>query len=99
MKGHAMNVESEIQELKRRVGDLEGAVSVLTGQAGKVHPDLIKLSSATAASFDRMEALVGRVAGRLDLLNTQVWSLRDDLPHLLATANAGGGKSGPSDAN
>lgn len=90
-----MDVEEEIKELKRRVGDLEGAVNVLTGQIGKVHPDLIALGAATSSRFDKVEELVGRVANRIDLMNTQIWSLRDDLPQLVAEALARRGDRGP----
>lgn len=78
-----MDVESEIMDLKRRVGDLEGAVNVLTGQVAKVDPHLIALATKQEGRFDKIEDLVGRLNGRLDLLNTQLWSLRDDLPDLL----------------
>jgi hypothetical protein len=81
-----MNIEQEITDLKRRVGDLEGAVNVLTGQVGKVHPDLMAMGAATERRFDKVEDLVGRIANRLDTLNTQLWSLRDDMPDLVATA-------------
>ncbi len=81
-----MDIEAEIRDLKRRVGDLEGAVSVLTGQFSKVHPDLLSLTTTTAARFDRVDDQVGRLVERLDLVNTQVWSLRDDLPELIAQA-------------
>ena len=81
-----MDMESEIRELKRRVGDLEGAVSVLAGQVGKVHPDLVALTNATSSRFDRVEDLVGKITGRLDVVNTQLWSLRDDLPRMIVEA-------------
>ncbi len=81
-----MDVENEILELKRRVGDLEGAVSVLTGQLGKVHPDLVAHSTATTRRFDKVDETVGKVVSRMDLINTQLWSLRDDLPTLVADA-------------
>ena len=81
-----MNVENEIIELKRRVGELEGAVNVLTGQVGKVHPELVVLAASSAGGFDKVEAMVGKVASRLDLLNTQIWSLRDDMPQMVAAA-------------
>ncbi len=79
-----MDVESEIMDLKRRVGDLEGAVNVLTGQVAKVDPHLVALSTKYEGRFDKIEELVGKTNSRLDLLNTQMWSLRDDLPALLA---------------
>ena len=79
-----MDVKSEIMDLKRRVGDLEGAVNVLTGQVAKVDPHLVALSAKNEGRFDKIEELVGKTNNRLDLLNTQLWSLRDDLPALLA---------------
>lgn len=84
-----MDVENEIQQLKRRVGDLEGAVRVLSGHIDKVHPELLNFQTNTANRFDKVEELMSKVVGRIDLLNTQVWSLRDDLPVLLADAISG----------
>ena len=81
-----MDIEAQIQDLKRRVGDLEGAVNVLAGQFGKVHPALVALSDTTGRRFDHVEQLMLRAVERLDTANTQVWSLRDDLPHLVASA-------------
>ena len=83
-----MDIEHEITALKRRVGDLEGAVNVLTGQIGNVHPDLVALSTVATSRFDKVEDLVGKVFGRMDLMNTQIWSLRDDMPELVAAALA-----------
>lgn len=85
-----MDIEGEITELKRRVGDLEGAVNVLAGRVGQVHPDLMALRQTTTDRFDKVEDLVGKVVGRLDDLNSQVWSLRDDLPHILSAARERG---------
>lgn len=81
-----MDVENEIRELKRRVGDLEGAVNVLTGQIGQVRPDLMALGAATEGRFDKVEELIGKVVSRIDTMNTQMWSFRDDLPGLIAEA-------------
>ena len=81
-----MDIESEIQDLKRRVGDLEGAVSVLTGQLRDVHPNLLSLQSQTTQRFDTVETLMGRIVSRLDDVNLQVWSLRDDFPVLVSEA-------------
>ena len=81
-----MNYEHEINDLKRRVGDLEGAVSVLSGQLGKVQPELTALGAASTHRFDKMEQLIAKTTSQLELLNTQVWSIRDDLPVLLSEA-------------
>ena len=84
--GAEMDIETEINDLKRRVGDLEGAVNVLAGQLGKVHPELVAMGDRTIQRFDAMEGLMNRAVNRLDTVNTQVWSLRDDLQHLVAAA-------------
>ena len=81
-----MDLETEIKDLKRRVGDLEGAVNVLAGQFSKVHPGLVALTESAGRRFDSVDSLINRAVERLDTVNTQVWSLRDDLPHLVATA-------------
>jgi hypothetical protein len=81
-----MDVQSEISELKRRVGDLEGAVSVLTGHLGRVYPELLELQQQSAQSFDKIGAVMERLVARMDMMGTHVWSLRDDLPGLIAEA-------------
>ena len=81
-----MDFECEIRDLKRRVGDLEGALNVLTGQLGKIHPDIVLLGETTLQRFDEVFLTMDRMIHRLDTMNTQVWSLRDDMPSLLADA-------------
>ncbi len=81
-----MDVEAEIDDLKRRVGDLEGAVNVLMGQFGKIHPEMLAIKRESADGFQRMAAATASVLARVDTLNTQVWSLRDDLPMMLNEA-------------
>lgn len=88
-----MDVEQEISELKRRVGDLEGAVNVLTGQLSRVQPALQALTEATTLHFGRADECFKRMTTRLDRIDTHVWSLRDDLPEMLRealTAHHGG---------
>ena len=81
-----MDFENEIEELKRRVGDLEGAVNVLAGKLGDVYPEVVSLKSATAIRFDGIDTGMGRLTKKLDDVNTQVWSLRDDFPELIGDA-------------
>lgn len=81
-----MDVEREIQDLKRRVGDLEGAINVLAGQFGSLQPELVGFKEATRGRFDTLDDVLGRIGSRLDTVNTQVWSLRDDFPVLMAEA-------------
>ncbi|HXF54125.1 MAG TPA: hypothetical protein VNK52_08375 [Hyphomicrobiaceae bacterium] len=81
-----MDIEAEIEGLKRRVSDLEGALNVLTGQLREVHPNLSGLRTETNERFDRVVSLMGRIVNRLDDVNLQVWSLRDDFPGMLSAA-------------
>lgn len=81
-----MDIEAEIHDLKRRVGDLEGAVNVLAGQIGRLHPDLTTLRQQSASRFDGIDRVMDGIVKRLDQVNLQVWSLRDDFPHLVGDA-------------
>ncbi|MGE3918227.1 MAG: hypothetical protein AB7F78_21245 [Hyphomicrobiaceae bacterium] len=81
-----MDVDAELKLLKSRVDDLESAVKVLTGQLRSVQPDLIELRSETGRRFDAVDVHMQRVVQRLDSVNLQVWSLRDDLPDILRRA-------------
>lgn len=82
----AMDIEREIAELKRRVGDLEGAVNVLTGQLSQVQPAIAKLTDSTSERFDKTDDSLKLVTKRLERLDTHVWSLRDDLPDMIREA-------------
>lgn len=78
-----MDVSAEIDDLKRRVGDLEGAVNVLSGRFGAIHPELLAMQRESTNGFGRIGVLLDRMLVRLDTMNTQIWSLRDDLPKLV----------------
>lgn len=67
-----MNLEAEIRELKRRVGELEGGWGFLTGQLRSVHADLLKFQELTEGRFDSVD-------GRLDRLETDVGELKVDV--------------------
>jgi hypothetical protein len=81
-----MDIEGEINDLRRRVDELEGAVNVLTGQMRHVHPELVALRKLSVDRFDGLDALIGRFVSRMDTLNSQIWSLRDDFPTLVDKA-------------
>lgn len=91
-----MNIESEIEALKRRVGDLEGAVNVLAGQVRNIDPMMTFIREETNRRYETTDRLLERMLQRLDTINTQVWSIRDDLPVLLDEAlsrNTGTGQA------
>ena len=81
-----MDIEFEIRDLKRRVGDLEGAVNVLASRMQAARPELEALRSHCNGRFDNIDAQISKVVQHLDTLNTQTWSLRDDLPEMIAAA-------------
>lgn len=81
-----MNMEAEILDLKRRVGDLEGALSVLTGQLRTVHPELMAFKMDAGDRFERMTGALTGLERRLAGVEVQVWSLRDDLPAIVRSA-------------
>ena len=95
-----MDVEAEIRELKRRVGELEGGFGFLTQQVQAVHRDLLGFQEQTDQRFDkidrqfeRVDGRFGKVDGRLDGvesevrgLKTEVASLRKDLPSVVGDA-------------
>lgn len=100
-----MDIESEIRNLKKRVDDLEGAFSVLTGQLRTVAPGLADLSKETRSHFDRLDTTlrgldiqISTVGARMNGLELQVWSLRDDLPALLGAAVGRTIKGPPADS-
>jgi predicted nuclease with TOPRIM domain len=82
-----MDVETEILDLKRRVGELEGGFGFLTQQVQGVHRDLIGFQQQTNARFDRVEGRLDRVEGRLggvegrlDRVESEIRQLREELP-------------------
>jgi flagellar capping protein FliD len=75
----AMDVESEIRDLKRRVGEIEGSFGFLTQQIKSVHKDLLAFQARTEQRLDKVD-------GRLDRLDKGVRSLRDDMPGIVGAA-------------
>jgi hypothetical protein len=82
-----MDVEGEIRDLKRRVGELEGGFGFLTQQVRAVHRDLLNFQTLTTVRFDavdgrfdRVDGRLDKVEGRLDRVETEVRQLREELP-------------------
>ena len=82
----AMNVEAEIRDLKRRVGEIEGSFGFLTQQLKSVHKDLLTFQARAEQRFDAIDARFDRVDGRLDRLDTGIRKLRDDMPGIVGDA-------------
>jgi len=87
----AMDVEAEIRDLKRRVGELEGSFGFLTEQVKMVHRDLLAFEARTEQRFERVEQRFDkidqrfdRVDGRLDRVEGGLRGLRVDMPGIVA---------------
>ena len=82
-----MDVEAEIRDLKRRVGELEGGFGFLTQQVQGVHRDLLGFQQQTNRRFDKVDSRFDKVDGRFDKVEadirgvkTDIAGLREDLP-------------------
>lgn len=63
-----MDVESEIRELKRRVGELEGSHGFVGGQVRDVHRALLGFQEETGGRLDRLESKVEEMDHKIDEL-------------------------------
>ena len=79
----SMDVEAEIRDLKRRVGELEGSFGFLTRQVGDVHKDLLAFEARTEERFDKVDDRLDKIDGRLDHLDTGLRGLRTDMPKIV----------------
>src|SRR5690242_2051372 len=87
----SMDVEAEIRDLKRRVGELEGSFGFLTRQVGDVHKDLLAFEARTEERFDKVDqhfdkvdGRLDKIDGRLDHLDTGLRGLRTDMPKIVS---------------
>jgi tetrahydromethanopterin S-methyltransferase subunit G len=74
-----VDVEAEIRDLKRRVGEIEGSFGFLTEQVKGVHRDLLGFQEGTEQRFDKID-------GRLDKVEGEVRGLRGDMPGIVGDA-------------
>lgn len=95
-----MDMEAEIRELRRRVGELEGGWGFLTSQIRDVHRDLLGFQAETDERLDKIDNRLDKVDKRLDKIDNRldkvdnrldrvecgIKSLRDDLPGIVGDA-------------
>lgn len=79
----AMNVEAEIRDLKRRVGELEGSFGFLNEQVKSVHRDLLTFQERTEQRFDRLDGKVDRIESKVDSLDRKIDAKVDGLARSL----------------
>ena len=72
----SMNVEAEIRDLKRRVGELEGSFGFLTRQVQTVHKDLLAFEAKTEDKLKEHDK-------RFDKIERDIQGLRDDMPKIV----------------
>ncbi len=82
----AMNIEAEIRDLKRRVGELEGSFGFLTRQVQNVHKDLLAFEEKTEQRFNRLENKIDAVDRKIDV---KIDGLAKALPGIVGDALSG----------
>jgi hypothetical protein len=85
-----MNIEAEIRDLKRRVGELEGSFDFPTRLAQNIHTDLLAFEKKTEQIFSTVDQRFDRVESKLDSLDrkidTKVDGLTKALPGIVGEA-------------
>jgi hypothetical protein len=79
-----MDVESEIRDLKRRVGEIEGTYGFLSSQVREVHRAVLGFQEQTNERFDTVESRVDDVRNRLQHFEAATQRHLDALPRALA---------------
>ncbi|MBC7832233.1 MAG: hypothetical protein H7Y62_09470 [Hyphomicrobium sp.] len=67
-----MDVESEIRDLKRRVGELEGTYGFVTGQVRDVHRAVLGFQEQANDRFDRLDVRFEGAEERLDHIDARL---------------------------
>jgi hypothetical protein len=81
-----MDVEAEIRDLKRRVGELEGSFEFRARQVRAVHQDLLEFRADTNEKFEGVNQRFEGVNQRFARLEHGLQSLRKDLPGIVGDA-------------
>lgn len=68
----AMDVEAEIRDLKRRVGELEGSFGFLTQQVKGVHKDLLVFEEKAEQRFQKVDERFDRLESKIDAIDRKI---------------------------
>jgi len=82
----AMNVEAEIRDLQRRVGELEGSFGFLTQQIKSVHKDLLAFQNGMEHFQESMEHFKANTERRFEKVEANINGLRKELPEIVASS-------------
>lgn len=86
----AIDVEFEISDLKRRVGELEGAFGFLMEQVKGVHRDLLGFQSQTREQFkdvrSEIRELRSETREEFKAVRKEIRQLREEMPGIVGDA-------------
>jgi hypothetical protein len=74
-----MNIEGEMRDLQRRVSVIENSFIFLTQHMKAFHKDLLAFQART-------EQRLGKLDGRLDMVERRIRGLREDMPAIVRDA-------------
>jgi predicted nuclease with TOPRIM domain len=88
-----MDVEAEIRDLKRRLGELEGGFDDVAHRVEGMHRDLLALQAQSNRRFDRLDrrlervdGWLERVDGRMGRVEAEVRQVHEELPSVVGDA-------------
>ena len=84
--GMAINVEQEIRELKARLDKHDTTLAQLTGQFEFISGQLNAMQRFMHAKFDAIDKRFDGMDKRFDKIESDVGTLREDLPGIVAEA-------------
>ncbi len=79
-----MDVESEIRDLKRRVGELEGTYGFLTGQVRDVHRAVLGFQETNAEELGEIKSDLTQFRSNMERFEARTEQQLDALPRALA---------------
>jgi predicted nucleic acid-binding Zn-ribbon protein len=78
-----MDVESEIRDLKRRVGELEGTYGFLTGQVRDVHRAVLGFQEANTEELGEIKSDLSQFRSKVERFEARTEQQLDALPRAL----------------